>query len=332
MPEISVILPVHNGEKYLKEAVESILGQTFTDFELIIIDDGSTDSTADIVKSFDDERIVYLKNETNVGISDTMNRGIAVSKGRYIARMDADDISLPTRFEKQINYMKQNSDISVLGCAIEIFGEEIEGYVRRFSCNNDDIRIDLIFSTPFAHPTLMFDRCVFEYDRYDSSFNGLEDYELWLRFAQKYKMSVMPEVLFKYRKHIGQVTKNYSKDYIEKLKILKIKQAESFGINFTPQEFSAYFDYCLGEEIKDTKQICSLATFLSGIAESEYIENTVQKKVFVRTLNSIIIKALLGVNAGLKECRCIRKRTTDFSVVRFYIEKVKGSIRNVGRK
>src|SRR3989338_7703392 len=101
-PAISVIMPVYNGEKYLREAIESILNQSFSDFELFIINDGSTDGTAGIIASFHDPRIVYLKNESNLGLSRSYNRGIDAARGKYIARMDADDMSIPKRFERQI--------------------------------------------------------------------------------------------------------------------------------------------------------------------------------------------------------------------------------------
>src|SRR4051812_30773328 len=123
-PKISVVMPVLNGEKYLREATESILNQTFKDFEFIIINDGSTDRTEEIIQSFADPRIVYIKNEKNVGLSRVFNQGIRAAQGTYIARMDADDISLLHRFEKELEYLENNPKIDIVGSAMMIIDAE----------------------------------------------------------------------------------------------------------------------------------------------------------------------------------------------------------------
>jgi len=114
-PAVSVVMPVYNGEKYLRESIDSILNQTYTDYEFIIVNDGSNDKTEEIILSYNDNRIRYIKNEKNLQIVKSLNRGIELAKGRYIARMDADDISLPRRFEKQITFMENNLEIGVCG-------------------------------------------------------------------------------------------------------------------------------------------------------------------------------------------------------------------------
>ena len=151
--KMSVIMPVYNGEKYLKEAIDSILNQTFSDFEFIIVNDCSSDNTEDIIKSYKDNRIVYLKNEENSGVATTLNRGLDIAKGEYIARMDADDISLPKRFEKQVDFMDKNKNCIICGSNTELFGA-ISG--RTYVPLTDSaIRATVIFSSPFTHPTVM---------------------------------------------------------------------------------------------------------------------------------------------------------------------------------
>src|SRR5215218_8009066 len=118
MPQVSVILPVYNGEAYLQEAVDSILAQTFTDFELLIINDGSTDDSERIIDSYKDSRVKHLKNEQNRGLIFSLNRGVEAAKGAYIARMDADDVALPERLEKQMQYLKQNKEVGILSCTV----------------------------------------------------------------------------------------------------------------------------------------------------------------------------------------------------------------------
>lgn len=327
MPEISVIMPVHNGEKYLREAIDSILAQTFSDFELIIIDDGSTDSTADIIKAVNDERIVYLKNENNMGISHSLNRGIAASNGQYIARMDADDISLPQRFERQIGFMKSNLEVMILGCAVEAFGEDFENTVRIFSKSNDDIKIDMLFSTPFAHPSLMFNRRVFEDDLYNSDFNGIEDYELWIRFASKYEMSTLDEVLFMYRMHVSQVTKNTNADYERKYRLLKENQIGSILADYTDEEFEAFLNYCKGNQINRVEQIVALGVFFDKILRSSYLSTENGKRNFIECARRILTNLLILCDKGLKMSVHVNKNVGLFSMTFFYKELLKKTIR-----
>ena len=119
IPDISVLMPVFNSERYLKTAIESILNQTFQDFELIIVDDGSTDASENIIRSFESEKIFSYKNAGNIGLIATLNRGIDLCRGKYIARMDADDVSLPTRLEKQFNFLKKNPEYALVGSNAE---------------------------------------------------------------------------------------------------------------------------------------------------------------------------------------------------------------------
>ena len=153
-PKITVILPAYNAQDYIKEAIDSILNQTFRNFVLLIIDDASQDKTEAIIKSYSDERIVYLKNEINSGIAATLNRGIQNAKTEYIARMDADDIAIPDRLELQYEFMNTNRDISVCGTWYEIFGNEIE--LMRLPTFDEDIKASLLFGLGFCHPAIFF--------------------------------------------------------------------------------------------------------------------------------------------------------------------------------
>lgn len=208
MPKISVIMPVYNGEKYLREAMDSIFNQTFCDFEFIIINDASKDSTEQIIKSYDDDRIVYVKNEKNLGVAGTLNRGLTLAKGEYIARMDADDLSLPERFEKQVNYMDQCSECMICGSNMYLFGAQ-EGKTV-VPLTDAQIRANLLFASPFAHPTVMMRRSFLEENslRYNPECEGFEDYNMWVDFAslKKGEFYNFSESLLKYRIHPHQVT------------------------------------------------------------------------------------------------------------------------------
>ena len=139
MPRISVIMPAYNAEKYIREAIDSILAQTYTDFEFIIIDDASTDATASIVESYSDERIRFFRNEHNMGVANTLNRGLDLAVGEYIARMDSDDISLPERFAKQVEFMDTHTDVIVCGSNAIVFGDGINEYKTGVSLDNQSI-------------------------------------------------------------------------------------------------------------------------------------------------------------------------------------------------
>lgn len=195
-------MPVLNGEKYLKEAIESILHQTFSDFEFIIINDGSTDSTEAIIKSFSDPRIVYIKNEANLGLSKSFNIGIAAARGEYIARMDADDMSISERFEKQLSYLEVHPDISVLGTAVILMNERGLSLKKASKYTSHvEIKWQSLFSTPLFHPTVMARAKILKDNRYDESFYNSEDYELWSRllFTTSTRFANLTEPLLYYR-------------------------------------------------------------------------------------------------------------------------------------
>ncbi len=132
-PKVTVLMPVYNAEKYLKTAIESILKQTFSDFELLIINDGSTDGSEEIIRSFNDKRIRLFNNEQNLGIIKTLNKGLNLAKGEYIIRMDADDISLPDRLELQVKYMEENPGIGISGTQARIFGDTKKFTIKNFT-------------------------------------------------------------------------------------------------------------------------------------------------------------------------------------------------------
>ena len=205
MPKISVIMPAYNAEQYIGEAMDSILGQTFGDFEFIILNDCSTDGTEEIILSYDDPRIVYLKNENNLGVAATLNRGLEMARGEYIARMDADDISLPQRFEKQIAYLDAHPEVAVLGTAVETFGDRNQ--TIGFSQTNEKLKVDLLFGSCFAHPSVIMRTAIIRsLGGYDREYEGLEDYDLWCRVSEKHALATLSQVLLRYRVHPAQVT------------------------------------------------------------------------------------------------------------------------------
>ena len=205
-PLISVVLPVYNGEKYLAEAIDSILEQTLTNFELIIIDDGSTDNSLVILKQYKslDSRI-HLVTRENKNLVTTLNESIDIARGEWIARMDQDDISLPHRFERQIQWLQQ-SKADICGSWVQYFGGVDRHRWRGYS-SDEAIKMDMLFKSPFAHPSVIMRTHLVKKLRYDPSCEKAEDYDLWVRAAQAgWKMANVPEVLLMYRRHDSQIT------------------------------------------------------------------------------------------------------------------------------
>lgn len=200
-PMVTVLMSVYNGEKFLKEAIESILTQTFTDFEFLIINDGSTDDSVKIIESFRDSRIRLINNEKNLKLIASLNKGISLARGRYIARMDSDDISMPERLEKEVDFLEKSLDYGLVGtCFTVIDGEGKEQYNVTYPSNNDLIKLFLSLNCPLAHGSVMGRTELFKQNLYGSKeYFAVEDYELWTRMAKVTKIYNIPEYLFKYR-------------------------------------------------------------------------------------------------------------------------------------
>ena len=200
-PLISVIFPVYNAEKFIKESIESILNQTYKNFEFIIINDGSKDNSAEIIKSYKDQRIRYYEQK-NQGLAKTLNVGLSYAKGKYIARQDNDDISFPNRFEKQISYLEQNQQIAVLGSWAKIIDEN-GIFTNRFhhhSTSPLNLKFELVFDNPFVHSSIMARKDIIEKTgMYHLDNDYFEDYNLWSRISYHYQIANINEELLLYR-------------------------------------------------------------------------------------------------------------------------------------
>ncbi len=206
-PEITVLMPAYNAQQYLRPAVESILNQSFSDFEFIVIDDGSTDDTARIIASYADPRIRFYQ-QANEGLSRTLNRGISLAHGTYIARQDADDVSMPQRFTAQIEFMKRHADIAMVGTAAEIWVEDRPGgRYHHHPCDPAQLAFAMLFDNYFVHSSVMIRRAVLDdiggYSAEKS--RQPEDFELWSRISRKYPVANLPEVLQIYRERGGSI-------------------------------------------------------------------------------------------------------------------------------
>jgi len=202
-PLVSILMPSYNAEKYIEEAITSILNQTFTDFEFIIIDDNSVDSTISIVEKYKklDDRIVLLRNTENLKMAKALNVGIKVAKGKFLARMDADDWSYPDRIRKQVLYMQKHPEVGILGGSMEIINEKGKKIGRRdYSCTDVEIRSKVFRYSPFSHPLIMLRKSSLDkVGYYNSLYNPAEDYELYFRLGEIAKFANLSDALIKYR-------------------------------------------------------------------------------------------------------------------------------------
>jgi glycosyltransferase involved in cell wall biosynthesis len=199
-PKVTVLMPVFNGQAYLRQAIQSVLDQTFSDFEFLIVDDGSTDDSVRIINSFSDVRIRLVRNERNIRIVQTLNRGLSLAQGDYIARMDCDDLSLPKRLATQVAFMDTHPEVGICGTWIRTFNGRKRHEIR-YPSEPDLVRCALLFVAPFAHPSVMMRRDSIEEHRlrYEEGYPNAEDFRFWQKASHFFPLSNVTEVLLLYR-------------------------------------------------------------------------------------------------------------------------------------
>ena len=283
-PQISVIMSVYNGETYLKEAIESVIEQTFQNWELIIINDCSTDSTAQILADFSlkDERIKVYTNEVNLKLPASLNKAISLCCGKYIARMDADDISLPDRFEKQYKFMEENQDVALSSCRFMTVKNGVYssgGAGGR--CDNKALRAMLLVANPILHPGVIAKAEVMKKFNYDTTLTCTEDLELWIRMVmENQKIQILPECLLIYRLHDKQITSTtLERQHTE---VLKIQQKYYASILQEMDEEMQIF-YISGiyfKENADISKFIEYAKWLKRVSAKNFDRNIINYALF----------------------------------------------------
>lgn len=206
-PMVSILMPVFKTASYLREAMDSILSQSFTDYELIVLNDCSPDNADEILDTYSDSRIVRYKGEKNVGLSNILNVGIGMARGKYVARMDSDDLSCPDRLRIQVDFLESHPDIDLVSVGMQLFGAKEEVWIREQ--NPDKVKINALFHSPILHASSMWRRERFEKNglRFRQEMVPSEDYDLWTRALVKgLKLVNLRQVLYKYRIHPAQAT------------------------------------------------------------------------------------------------------------------------------
>lgn len=230
---------VYNAESYLREAIDSILAQTFSDFEFLIIDDASIDHSRQVIERYRDPRIRLVHNPTNIGLTRSLNRGLELARGDLVARQDADDVSFPMRLARQVAYMDAHQDVCVLGTQARFIDSRggrkwVQGYEKAQS--PIAIRWQLMFDSPFVHTSVMFRReWVWTTEGgYNSDFVTSQDFELWSRLAHHYRLANLPEKLVALRLHSSSVTSRHSEDRLAKIRAL-MRSNFSYALPDYPQ-------------------------------------------------------------------------------------------------
>ncbi len=302
-PKVTVFMPVYNGEKYLKESIESILSQTFRDFELLIVNDGSRDGSEKIIKDFKDDRIRYIKNKENLGVVKTRNVGIKESRGTYLALMDQDDISLPRRLDIQVKFMDDNLDIGISGTWTKTIGNNA-GTIGKFLTDPEEIHANLLFFTSVAHSSVIMRRNLLINNNleYSDVLEIWEDYGLWTRAVKITKISNIPKVLLKYRRHETNITKTLAGDINEASKNIKLKQLKEMGITPNEEEFKAHlFFFRPTKELINIEFTNTVESWFKKIKEQNGVVQVYKQQALERVLAiNWLIACHASSNLGFK--------------------------------
>ena len=264
---ISVIMSVYNEENYIADAIGSILEQTYDNFELIIIDDCSKDKTPDIIRTFNDKRIRFVQNTENVGLTCNLNKALEMAKGTFIARMDSDDISLPERFERQLCYLYDHPEISLVSCQTETFGDKklVENVIK----DPDILKATMLIRPVLAHPGFMFRREVIEKGfRYDESFRQAQDYDFAARLTRAKDIAIVTPVLLRYRAHKYQVSsKSESSQFSNADRVRKMLLSE-LEIELCDKDWDEYHKFVCETKVKDLSSILYNVRIINRIIEA----------------------------------------------------------------
>ena len=321
--EITVLMSVYNGAEFLQEAIDSILTQTFSDFEFLIIDDGSTDDSVQIIESYTDDRIKLIRNTQNIGLTKSLNRGISLASGKYIVRMDADDVSLPHRIKKLVSYMNENDHVAVCGSWLVTIGEN--NRVWKSYSEDSEIKTQMLFYNSIFHPTVIIRKSCLEEENilYDETLKTAQDYDMWVRIGMKAELGNIQEVLLKHRIHSGSIGRVFQREQTENANLARKKMLECVGLtaNFIDVEkHMTFFDI----DIKSKKKfvVDSLVHFSNLIVsnrKSKFIKNFFLEKILARKWKSICdhysffeLSSFLGLKYSLM------KKLVDFGLLDEY--------------
>ncbi|TDE18686.1 glycosyltransferase family 2 protein [Dyadobacter psychrotolerans] len=237
MPETTVLIPAYNCGKYIKETLDSVLKQKYKDYEILIIDDGSTDNTSQVIDTFKNKKIKYLRNSENAGIVETLNHGLKIANSEFIARMDADDVMLGNRLEEQISFLQKNADFGMVGGWYRIMDENGRFLsTSKTHQDSDFLKLGLIFRNQFAHPAVTMRTAIVRELAYDPEFQYCEDHDLWIRFSEVCKVTNLPEQYLSYRWYSGNSCNRKQKELKTAVLRLLSRELDKLKVSHSAQE------------------------------------------------------------------------------------------------
>ena len=283
--KITVLMPVYNAEKFLKEAIDSILNQTFKDFEFLIINDASTDNSKKIIISYQDSRIRYFENKKNLGVAKTLNRGLRLAKGEYIARMDADDISLPDRFKKQVEFMEKNPQTAICGTWLQLINNKVDD-IWRCPSDHETIKSLSLFYSSIYHPTVFIRINILKKNNffYNPLFVHVEDYELWVRIMEKTRVANLKEVLLFHRIHSKEVGNIFNKIQVKNANKVRLYQLNKLGIYPTSEELKIHQAISYWQFKSDKKFVNAVRFWLKKLLIANFKKNYYHQLIFLKVL------------------------------------------------
>lgn len=299
-------MPVYNREHYVKGAIESILNQTFKDFEFIIVNDGSTDNTLDILQSYNDNRIKILDNEENKGIVYSRNRGLQVAKGKFVSMFDSDDIALPEKLEVQHKFLSENPNFGMVGAWVKFIDEngKLTGGKWKLPKPNNQIPAIMLFRNYFVQSTILIRREAIPKGGYSTGYDIVEDSKMWFEVSQKFKVANFHDYLVHYRVHSGNISDMGEKHLKNSKKLFKYI-FKSINIEPTEEELSTHYLIKNNKLITEINQLQEIEKWLIKIFKENfrtktYDQKILQKIIFNRWTKSCYKAKKLGFKAITK--------------------------------
>jgi glycosyltransferase involved in cell wall biosynthesis len=270
-PHVSFLLPVHNAAATLGATMDSIFAQTFRDFELVVMDDASTDDTPALLQRIRNPRLRVHRNSANLELTRTLNLGLSMVRGPYIARIDADDLCMPERLQRQVAFLDDHPDVGVVGSFVETFSADEppgSGQILRYPAEPLAAAATLLFRSPLAHPAVMIRRAALEQHglRYDETFRRGQDYDLWMRFfLTGLPMANIPEVLLRYRVHAAQASRLDAGGVFETGAIVRQRLLEKMGMTPTPEELAMHEALSWDQLVADPRWLAAAVAWLERL-------------------------------------------------------------------
>lgn len=290
-------MSVYNDELYIRQSLDSIFAQTIQNFEIIIVDDASSDKTVAIIESYQDERICLYRNDENKGLTKNLNKGLFMAQGEYIARMDGDDICYPDRFEKQLDWLKKNPELMLISCRTRMFGEE--DLVSVIQGTPEQLQAMMLIRPVLAHPGFMMRRELLDAGfTYDESYRSAQDYNFAVRVARKFQIGITPQILLNYRVHKKQVSSKKGSEQSANADRIRYMQLAWLGVELDEKQQKVYRAWA--QELKDNslQDYQTAKEIIRIIVKHNTDRKIYQEKILERELKRLLFQWMIRSRSG----------------------------------